>query len=75
MEIESEVAGEVEAPRQPFPRRNEELSSAVRCELAEMIDGSLKRTGVERLAVPDSSEVDYRRAVGPAADGPVVERL
>ena len=38
MDIESEMAGEIEAPSQPFPRRHNKVSSTNICKLAEMIN-------------------------------------
>lgn len=68
LEVEREVAGEIETPRQPLPLRHHQLHPAVRRVHAQVRDCPPERLRVRRLPVPDAPEIHQRRGVLPAVD-------
>lgn len=69
MEVQREVACEIEASGQPLPRRNKQLGPTVGGHLAEVSNGIVEGFGVGSLAISDTSEVGDRSAVLTAAYG------
>lgn len=73
MQVESEVAGQVESPRQPPPGGDVEQATAHGRVPAEMGDRRRERPGVQRLPVADRPELRHRGTVSPAAHCAVLE--
>lgn len=75
LEIESEMAGEIEAPSQPPSWGDKELRPTLGLVLAQVIDGSLKSHGVQRDPISNSSEICQRGTVCPATCGAVADHV
>lgn len=56
-EEKSHVAGEIEGRCEPEPSRHIELPASSRPKLRNRLHGALKRRGVQRLPIPDPSEI------------------
>jgi len=65
LQVEGEVAGEVEAAGEPAAPGHVQLRAALVGEGADVEDGVLERDCVERPAVPDGAELSDGDAVRP----------
>lgn len=66
VEVEREVTGEVEGPREPFPRRHHQRRPAVSRALRQVRHRPGERRRVEPLPVPDRAVLRDLRHVLPA---------